>query len=74
MRAHTGGLVTATVRVCSALTVLVGVQFLGLSNTGYFMFTVALVLVWAGYALVVIREHRNLTNQADAQETRPDAA
>ena len=58
----------------AALTVLVGVQFLGLSDSGYFAFTVALVLVWGAFALVVIREHRKLTDPLAMQATGPDAA
>jgi len=44
----------------AALTVLVGVQVLGLSTAGFFAFTVVLVLLWLGGAGVVIAEHRKL--------------
>jgi AAA family ATP:ADP antiporter len=45
----------------AALTVLIGVHMLGLPTWGYFAFTVALVLLWLFYSLVVVREHRRLT-------------
>jgi AAA family ATP:ADP antiporter len=45
----------------ATLTVLVGVRMLGLATAGFFAFNVALVLVWLCFALVVVREHRRLT-------------
>jgi AAA family ATP:ADP antiporter len=44
----------------AALTVLVGVQLLALSNSQFFAFTVALVVLWLALATVVVREHRAL--------------
>lgn len=58
----------------AAVTVVVGVNLLGLSTAGYFTFTVALVVVWIGYAVVVIREHRKLSEAAARREAEPDAA
>ena len=46
----------------AALTVLVGVQFMALSTQSFFVLNVALVLIWIAFALVVIREHRRLSN------------
>ncbi len=57
----------------AALTVLVGVNVLGLSSRGYFVFTAVLVLVWIGYGLVVIREHRALVEKAAPAEAEADA-
>jgi AAA family ATP:ADP antiporter len=45
----------------AALTVLVGVQVLVLSTQSFFILNVALVLIWIGFAFVVIREHRRLS-------------
>jgi AAA family ATP:ADP antiporter len=45
----------------AALTVLIGVRMLGLATAGFFTFNVALVLVWLFFALVVVRQHRSLT-------------
>jgi len=47
----------------AALTVLVGVNVLGLSTRGYFVFTALLVLVWIVYGLIVVREHRLLAEK-----------
>ena len=45
----------------AALTVLVGVQLLALSTRAYFALNAALVIIWIMLALVVIREHRRLS-------------
>jgi AAA family ATP:ADP antiporter len=45
----------------ATLTVLIGVRMLGLPTAGFFGFNVALVLVWIVFGLVVVREHRRLT-------------
>ena len=42
----------------AAITVLVGVQLLSLSTTGFFAFNVALVLVWLFVGILLVREHR----------------
>ncbi len=42
----------------ATLTVLVGVRGLGLATAGFFVFNVALVLVWIVFGLVVVRDHR----------------
>jgi AAA family ATP:ADP antiporter len=44
----------------SALTIVVGVQLLHLSNAGLFAFTVALVVIWLLFSLIVVREHARL--------------
>lgn len=48
----------------AALTVLVGVEFLALSTQGFFVFTVALVLIWIWLCVVVVREHRRVSGEA----------
>jgi AAA family ATP:ADP antiporter len=61
----------------AALTVLIGVQALALSRAGFFSFTVALVVVWIGVALVVVREHAKLIGRADGlppSESTPEPA
>ena len=45
----------------AALTVLIGVQFLALSTQSFFVLNVALVVIWIGFAFVVIHEHRRLS-------------
>jgi predicted metal-binding membrane protein len=45
----------------ATLTVLIGVRMLGLPTAGFFVFNVGLVLVWIVFGLVVVREHRRLT-------------
>ena len=50
----------------AAITVLVGVQLLTLPTASFFVFNVALVLLWIFYAVRVIREHRRLSEAADA--------
>ncbi len=42
----------------AALTVLIGVQMLSLSTTGFFAFNVFLVLVWLVVGILLVREHR----------------
>jgi AAA family ATP:ADP antiporter len=44
----------------SALTIVVGVQLLHLTNAGLFAFTVALVVIWLLFSLIVVREHARL--------------
>ena len=53
----------------ATLTVLIGVRMLGLPTAGFFAFNVGLVLVWIVFGLVVVREHRRLTEASgpDAQ-------
>jgi AAA family ATP:ADP antiporter len=53
----------------ATLTVLIGVRVLGLPTAGFFVFNVALVLVWIVFGLVVVREHRRLieASGSDAQ-------
>ena len=46
----------------AALTVLVGVQVLSLSNSGYFAFTVFLTLAWLVGGAYVARKHRELSS------------
>jgi len=45
----------------AALTVLVGVQILALSMVWFFIINVTLILLWIALALVVIREHRRMS-------------
>ena len=45
----------------AALTVLVGVQILALSKMSFFIINVTLILLWIALALVVIREHRRMS-------------
>ena len=42
----------------AALTVMIGIGWLQLETGAFFAFNVALVLVWIGFALVLVREHR----------------
>jgi AAA family ATP:ADP antiporter len=42
----------------AALTVLVGVQLLAIETETFFIFNVALVLLWLAFAILLIREHR----------------
>jgi AAA family ATP:ADP antiporter len=48
----------------AALTVMVGVQVLTLATAGFLAFTVALVVVWLGIGVTVVREHDRLVRQA----------
>ncbi len=50
----------------AAVTVLIGVRVLALPTKAFFAFNVALVLLWIFYSLVVVREHRALTNEMPA--------
>ena len=50
----------------SAATIWFGTNFLDLSNRGYFAFNVVLILAWLGGAVVLIREHRKMTEANDA--------
>ena len=52
----------------AAITVLVGVQFLQLSTSSFFAFTVALVVIWLFCTVTVVREHRSLSESHDAPE------
>ena len=45
----------------AALTVLIGVQILALSMVSFFVLNVTLIILWIALALVVIREHRRLS-------------
>jgi AAA family ATP:ADP antiporter len=45
----------------AALTILVGIQILALSTVSFFIINVALILLWIALALVVIREHRRMS-------------
>ncbi len=47
----------------AALTVLVGVQMLGLPNRALFLVNVVLVTCWLAAALVIVREHRRWMQQ-----------
>ncbi len=42
----------------AAITVLIGVQMLSLSTTGFFAFNVFLVLIWLVVGILLVREHR----------------
>jgi AAA family ATP:ADP antiporter len=48
----------------AAVTALVGVQLLDLATDSYFVFNVALVLVWLVLSVDVIRKHRELSEEA----------
>jgi AAA family ATP:ADP antiporter len=48
----------------AAVTALVGVQVLALATDSYFIFNVALVLVWLVLSVDVIRKHRELSEEA----------
>jgi AAA family ATP:ADP antiporter len=48
----------------AALTVLIGVQILALSTQSFFALNVALVLIWIGLGLVVIREYRRISDRS----------
>jgi AAA family ATP:ADP antiporter len=45
----------------AALTVFVGVQILTLTTRAFFVINIVLVLLWIIFALIVIREHRRLS-------------
>jgi AAA family ATP:ADP antiporter len=51
----------------AALTVMLGVHLFDLSTRSFFLVNVALVLVWLGAALVIVREHGRLTPRAHAE-------
>ncbi len=51
----------------AAVTALVGVQLLDLATDSYFIFNVALVLVWLALTFDVIRKHRELSEEAAQQ-------
>jgi len=48
----------------AAITVLVGVQLLALSTTGFFTFNVFLVLCWLVVGVLLVREHRRASEAA----------
>jgi AAA family ATP:ADP antiporter len=45
----------------AAATIWFGSNVIILSNTAYFSFNVVLVLVWLGAAVVLVREHRKMS-------------
>ncbi len=47
----------------AALTVLIGARAMGLSTSLLFAINIPLVLIWIVYSLIVVREHRALTEQ-----------
>jgi AAA family ATP:ADP antiporter len=55
----------------AALTVLIGVQLLALQTQSYFIFNVALIVLWLAFAGVVIRGHRRLCDANPDYEKRP---
>jgi hypothetical protein len=50
----------------AALTVMVGVQLLALTTQAFFVFNVALVLGWLGFAVAVVQQHGRLVREAPA--------
>ena len=48
----------------AAITVLVGVQLLALSTSGFFVFNVILVLCWLIAGVLLVREHRRASLSA----------
>jgi AAA family ATP:ADP antiporter len=52
----------------AALTVLVGVQLLDLATETFFLINVSLVLLWLGFCVVLIREHRRVSEVAAAND------
>ena len=50
----------------AALTVLVGFGLLALPTTYFFVLNVVLVLLWIAFAVMVIREHRRLSQAGEA--------
>jgi AAA family ATP:ADP antiporter len=50
----------------AALTVLVGVHALGLSLQMFFVVNVSLVVIWLVSSVFVVRQHRRLTEEAEA--------
>jgi len=50
----------------AALTVLVGERLLSLSTQGFAAFNVALVIVWLGLALSLVRQHGRLAGEGSA--------
>lgn len=51
----------------AAITVLVGVQLLALSTSGFFAFNVFLVLCWLVVGVLLVREHRRASTPAVAE-------
>ena len=49
----------------AALTVLIGVQVLALSTQSFFILNILLVLIWIFFALVLIREHRDMSREGN---------
>jgi AAA family ATP:ADP antiporter len=54
----------------AAVTVLVGVQFLALATETFFLFNVSLVLLWFGFCILMVREHRKASEAVRANETK----
>jgi ATP/ADP translocase len=50
----------------AALTLLVGFGLLALPTTYFFVLNVVLVLLWIAFAVMVIREHRRLSQAGEA--------
>jgi AAA family ATP:ADP antiporter len=50
----------------AALTVMVGIQLLALPTKSFFIINVVLVVIWLACSLVVIREHRLLSEESEA--------
>ncbi|RLA09619.1 MAG: hypothetical protein DRQ54_02150 [Gammaproteobacteria bacterium] len=48
----------------AAITVLVGVHLLALSTSGFFVFNVFLVLCWLVAGVLLVREHRRVSDEA----------
>jgi AAA family ATP:ADP antiporter len=53
----------------AALTILLGVQWLALQTQVFFVFNVALVLVWLILAVAVTRDHQRLAEEAAGRAT-----
>ena len=58
----------------AAITVLVGVQLLALSTTGFFAFNVFLVLCWLVVGVLLVREHRRASEASAASAMPANAA
>jgi AAA family ATP:ADP antiporter len=54
----------------AALTVMIGIQLLALPTTSFFVINVVLVVIWLTFSLVVIREHRLLSEESQAAEVQ----
>jgi AAA family ATP:ADP antiporter len=58
----------------AAATTLVGVHLFALSTPSYFAINVGLVTLWLLLAVVVVREHRRLSEQSARAADRPLSA